>query len=159
MSGKSAYLSSYSRKIKGKFAADWIIWPFYSPSERNCCRQVWFSRSWEKLYAFGPDVTSSIVGTWVYKKMPGAIGVFSPAPGPGTRSRFVPKVFFHHYSWSTSRVNGNLSTWSESSNKQATFSDITEITREILKISLKFPKTALFSGFASRQWFKNVLDD
>ena len=69
-------------------------------------------------------------------------------------------------------MNGNLDTWSESSNEQATFSDITEITKEILKISLKFAKigfylwrskglwreTALFSGFASRQWFKNVLD-
>ena len=47
------------------------------------------------------------------------------------------------YSWSTSRVNGNLNTWFESSNEQATFSDVTEITKEILKISLKFAKMDL----------------
>ena len=39
-------------------------------------------------------------------------------------------------------MNGNLNTCSESSNKQASFSDVTEITREILKMSLKFPKMA-----------------
>ena len=46
-------------------------------------------------------------------------------------------------SLSTSRVNGNLNTWFKSSNEQATFSDVTEITKEILKISLKFAKMDL----------------
>jgi len=83
-----------------------------------------------------------------------------------------------YYSWSTSRVNGNLNMWSESSNEQATFSDVTEITKEILKISeicengfylcrskglwrdksLFCRETAYFSRFASRQWFTNFLD-
>ena len=37
-------------------------------------------------------------------------------------------------------MNGNLNMRSESSNEQATFGDVTEITKEILKIPLKFPK-------------------
>ena len=84
MRGKSTYLSSSSRKTKGKFAADWNIWPFYSLSKRNCSRQVWFSRSWEKLYAFGPDVTSTIVGTWVYRKSARRYWSVLPRPCVGT---------------------------------------------------------------------------
>ena len=43
-----------------------------------------------EVVRFGPDVTSSIVGAWVYKKVPGVVGVFSPAPAL-ERPRSLPR--------------------------------------------------------------------